>query len=288
MSSNMNIRLRTSSASVGVERLEALDDLPLGGAVGAVDDVDQRVERRRPATSRWAGAPSDSLRSRVASTARMISGEVRSMTAIRCATSACCSGGRPDSTQRRLVGGHVGEHQRDHLRVLVGDERAQLRAGRPGAGTGTASATAAALSRSMISAARSGPSDCSSSCWAKLRPPWAMLARAVDMLAELGQDASRSPSALDRLEAGDLRGDRLDLGLGQVAEHRRGVLAAELDQQDGGLADAAMVGDGGRSSRRSTSQPRSSAATSSGCRSTRAAISSRSSSVGVARRAPGR
>ena len=56
-------------------------------------------------------------------------------------------------------------------------------------------------------------------------------------VAELGEHRL-GLGAADRLEPGDLGGDRLDLGLGEVREHRRGPLAAELDQEDGGLADA--------------------------------------------------
>ena len=60
----------------GVERLQALDDLALGGAVGAVDDVDQRVEAADARRSRWAGASRRAGARGCASTARTISGEV--------------------------------------------------------------------------------------------------------------------------------------------------------------------------------------------------------------------
>ena len=141
------------------------------------------------------------------------------MTAMRWATSACSVRGEPGQQQRRLVGGHVREHQRDHLRVLVDDERAQL--ARVGAvqELERASATAAALSRSMISAARSAPRRLLEQLLGESRPPWAMCGRAV-IMSRNSREHRLGLRAADRLEPGDLGGDRLDLGLAHVAEHR--------------------------------------------------------------------
>ena len=61
----------------------------------------------------------ESLRSRIASTCSMTSGEVRSIFAMRSATSRCCSSGSELITIARRVGMHVREHERDRLRVLV-------------------------------------------------------------------------------------------------------------------------------------------------------------------------
>ena len=83
---------------------------------------------------------------------------------------------------------------------------------------------------------------------------------------------------LDRGELGDLGGDRLHLLLAHVGEDLRGTLLAEAHQDDRGLAGAVPGHDAHQG--RSTSQPRSSAATSSGCRSTRATSSSRIPSTG--------
>ena len=107
----------------------------------------------------------ESLRSRIASTLRMISGDVRSMTAMRCATSACCSGGRPESSS-------------DALSAVMWASTSAIICGcsstmKERSWDGSARCrnwngifTAAALSRSTISDARSAPSDCSRSCWA--------------------------------------------------------------------------------------------------------------------------
>ena len=68
----------------------------------------------------------------------------------------------------------------------------------------------------------------------------------------------------EAVELGDLRRDRLDLALAEVVQDLRGLVLAELDQQDGRLADALLAqrGGGHRRHRRHppcpTSQPRSS------------------------------
>ena len=153
----------------------------------------------------------ESLRSRVASTVRMISGEVRSMTAIRWATSACCSGGRPESSS-------------DALSAVMWASTSAMTCGcssamkeRSWAGSARCRnwngiCIAAALSRSMISAARSAPSDCSRSCWAKPRPPCGDVGARREQVAELVEHRLALGGA-ERVEAGDLGGDRLDLGL---------------------------------------------------------------------------
>ena len=61
----------------------------------------------------------ESLRSRIASTCSMTSGDVRSIFAMRSATSRCSSSGSELNTIARRVGMHVREHERDRLRVLV-------------------------------------------------------------------------------------------------------------------------------------------------------------------------
>ena len=120
----------------------------------------------------------ESLRSRVASTLRMISGDVRSMTAIRWATSACCSGGSPDSRSDALSAVMCASTSA----ITCGCSSAMKErswAGSARCRNWNGILIAAALSRSTISDARSVPSDCSRSCWAYARPPWATCARAV-------------------------------------------------------------------------------------------------------------
>ena len=89
----------------------------------------------------------------------------------------------------------------------------------------------------------------------------------------------RSPSALDRVEPGDLGGDRLDLVLAHVRRARAAARSRPSWISTMAALRAPMPGDCDAHQGRSTSQPRSSAATSSGWRSTRAASSSRISSA---------
>ena len=142
----------------------------------------------------------DSRRSRVASTALMISGEVRSMTAIRWATSACMSGARPESSSDALSGVMCastsaitcGCSSMMNDRSCAGSARCRNWNG---------ICTAAALSRAMISEARSAPRLCSRICWAKLSPPWAMCARAVIMSRNSVSTTSVSAPLIDSSRA---------------------------------------------------------------------------------------
>ena len=127
---------------------------------------------------------------------------------------------QPGEQQRGLVRGHVRQHQRDHLGVLVGDERPQL------GGVGTVQELERHLHRSGLDplddlggtvgargTARAGSGRSPG-------PPWAMCARAVIMSRNSASTCSVSALLIDSSRAISAR-DRLDLGVGEVAEHAR-------------------------------------------------------------------
>ena len=100
-----------------------------------------RSERFRMSTSDWTPPALlksdcwmtvDSLRSRIVSTCSITSGEVRSIFAMRCATSRCSSSGSALSTMAAASGCMCASTERDRLRVLVLQVRQHL------AGVGTA------------------------------------------------------------------------------------------------------------------------------------------------------
>jgi hypothetical protein len=199
MSSNMNILLLMASASDGssasspsticrsVERSERLMMLTSGS--------------RPPTRDISAGwSMEDRRRSSVASTALMISGEVRSMTAIRWATSACMPGASPDRSSDALSGVMCastsaitcGCSSTMNDRSCAGSARCRKRKG---------VATEAALSRAMMSAARSDPRLCSRISWANPSPPWAMCSRAVIMSRNSVSTVSVSAPLIDSSRA---------------------------------------------------------------------------------------
>ena len=87
----------------------------------------------------------------------MTSGAVRSIAAMRSATSVCSSSGTMPSTVGRVVGRHVREHERDRLRVLVLQEVEDLDGVDPAQELERRDAGCSAESRPMISSAFSPP-----------------------------------------------------------------------------------------------------------------------------------
>ena len=155
------------------------------------------------------------MRSRLASTARMISGRraVHDRDPVR--DLGLQLRRQPGQDQRGLVGRHVGQDQRDHLRVLVRDERAQL------AGVGAVQELERHLHRGGLEPSDDlgGPVGAERLLEQVLGEGEAALG---DVLAggrhvvELGEDRLGLGRG-DDVEPGDLGGDRLDLGLGEVA-----------------------------------------------------------------------
>ena len=102
---------------LGVLLVQVLEDVALGGPVGVVQDVDQRLDAAGRLEVLVDQARQLALHH--GSTSRSTSGAVRSIAAMRIATSVCSSCGNMPITWARAVGGQVGHHQRDRLRVLV-------------------------------------------------------------------------------------------------------------------------------------------------------------------------
>ena len=181
------------------------------------------------------------------------------MTAMRCATSACGPGPRPARTLGGEPGRQVRQHQRDGLRVLVGEEGDDLpvvqvvqegerqrheRLPRPGRG----SRRRGRPPRSP----RAGPAP---------RPgrravlePWSI--SGLELVEHRGADLRR-----DGGDPRDLDRQLLELGLVELREHLRRLLPAEgehehrrlLARRDG----RGRIGDAGRARRRrrSSAQP---------------------------------
>ncbi len=177
MSSNMNIRLLTSSASSGSRASRAST---MSRSVARSERLMMSISGSRPPTAESSDGCSteEVLRSRHFSSARSTSGEVRSITAIRWATSACRSGSRPDSTSvarslgmcARITAITCGCSPEMNDRSWRGSARCRNWKG---------ICRAAAASRSMIESARSRPRDSSSRARAKSGPPLMTLAWAV-------------------------------------------------------------------------------------------------------------
>ena len=95
MSSNMNIRRRISSAISGLRASRA--SRMRRSVVRSARLMMSTSGCRPPTVESSSGCSTvESLRCRASSTWRITSGEVRSMTAMRCATSDCTSGASPD------------------------------------------------------------------------------------------------------------------------------------------------------------------------------------------------
>ncbi len=112
----------------------------------------------------------DALRWRVSATTATTSGEARSMSAIRCATSACTSGGRPVmicdacSARRWAMTSAMVCGCSPLSRPTIWRASAYCR-------NSNGWPCSELASRSIMPCARSLPTDASSSCWAKVRPP---------------------------------------------------------------------------------------------------------------------
>ncbi len=219
---------------------------------------------RPPTTDRSAGCSTlDMRRCRIVSTLRTMSGDVRSIAAIRCATSACSAGGSLDRTQRCLLRGQVREDQGDRLRVLVLQEAEQL----PGVGTSEE------LERQLRDRGLEPSHDLAGPLAAE--PLLEQLPRVAE--PALGRPASRRRGLdellddgvrdlrLDVLQPGDLGDELLHLGLRQDAQDARGLLLPELHEQDRCLAQPGQlrgprvrhhVTDHRRSSRGAAGRPR--------------------------------
>ena len=276
MSSNMNIRLLTSSASSGssasrpstMSRSVARSDRlmiwtsgstpPTRGHLGRLQHrgqlaLERRLEplrmhlRRGPVHHRDAGArprPAGRGRGRTAPAMALSPGMCASTRAMTCGCSSAMNEqqlarvGAVEELERQL---HRGRGEPGHDRRRRARARATPRAARgrtPGRRRAHVGARGASGRGTPRAPRRSRPRSSASS---------------ARISAEI---ASTSASGRSR-------------GLG-------GLLLAELDQQDRGLADAGLVQRSWSCQRSdSTSQPRSSCATSSGWRSTIAAISSR-------------
>ena len=166
-----------------------------------------------------------------------ISGEICSIDAMRSASSACSSGGAKRITLRGEVGrGHVGEHDRDRLRVLVAQERPDLVGRR----------AAQELERRRLDRGGQPLQDLGGADRAER-----LLQRlARERRAALGQVAAGERQVDDLLEhvlgrlvvdlrhASHLDRERLDHVVRQVAQHLRRSVGAERDAEDRGLVPA--------------------------------------------------
>ncbi len=173
-----------------------------------------------------------------------------------------------------LVAGQVRDDDGDHLGVLVGERGDQLL----GVGPAERGERPRLAERADPAHDRAGPLLAQGLLEQGARQggaPADDVALTDRQLVELGEHRL-GLAGRQGVQPGDLGGDRLQLLLGQVGEHLGRPVLAELDQHDRGLAGAGLADRRGRAHRSaSTSQPRSRAATSSGWRSTSAAISSR-------------
>ena len=247
-----------------VALLEALQDQLLGAAVGPVDDLDQRLHAADRGQVARHASELTIRRSRLASTWRMMSGEVRSMMAIRCATSACSSRPRPASTFEASGGRQVRQHQRDRLRVLVGRGTRAAAGRRRSAGTRTAPRTMVGDSRSRIAL---GP-------LLRRAPPAAASRRVLDAAARRAEPSARTAARRTRsstaaetvgghvADPGDLGRQVLELGVAELAEHlgraprsscriRMAALRRPVMPASDGRAPGSAVGLGGASACRS-------------------------------------
>ena len=219
----------------------------------------------------------DSLRSRIASTCSMTSGDVRSIVAMRSATSRCCSSGSEPITIAAGVGVHVREHERDRLRVLVLEVREHL------AGVGAAEE----LERRRDHRDAEVVEDLVGLVAAEARLE--QLARGlVSALGDVGARGERVAELahhlfdlveLEVVQPRDLGHDLGDFLLAQRAQDRRRAVLPDLHHEDRGLLHAAEATRHGYVLR-SASQERRVCATSSGWCSMRSVSSPSTPDVG--------
>ena len=241
MSSKVNSSRRISSASSRVGLGERVEHVALGRAVGAVEDVGQRLDaaggrellRRR----RWRASGAGRARCRATT-----SGLVSPIVAMRSATSACSSGSSCDEHlggERRV---QVGDDQRDGLRRLVAQEDGDLLGRRAAQELERARARSWRRGGPMISSARSAPSELLEhlagevdAALGERRPRRGRSRRPRSMTARAG--LGRRPAAASAISSESASTSRSPRCLRTRRRARR-----RGDEQDGGLLAAAQAG----------------------------------------------